>query len=64
MTGPADSVIGVESERVISKFLTGMPHEFRLAKGPSMLCAVVVEADDETGSARSIERVVRTEQSP
>jgi len=62
MTGPVNSVIGVDSERAISKFLTGMPNEFRVAKGPSALCAALVEADDKTGCAVSIQRVVRTEQ--
>ena len=61
MTGPMDSVIGIDSERAIQKFLTGMPEEYRLAKGPARMCGVVVDADDATGRALSIERVVRTE---
>lgn len=59
MTGPLDSVIGVERERAISKFLTGMPSEFKVAKGPARLCGVVVDIDESTGRARSIERVAR-----
>lgn len=57
MTGPMDSVIGVERERAIHKFLTGMPNEFRVAKGPAQLCGVIMEFDDGTGRALSIERV-------
>lgn len=57
MTGPADSVIGVNPERAVHKFLTGMPSEYRLAKGPVRLCGVVIDADEETGLARSIERL-------
>lgn len=60
MTGPRDSVIGVEPARAIHKFLTGMPSEFRVAKGPAILGAVLIEADDETGSAKSIRRVSAT----
>lgn len=62
MTGPADSVIGVDTERAIHKFVTGLPSSFRVAKGPTELCAVLVEADDQTGKALSIERIVCTEE--
>jgi hypothetical protein len=60
MTGPRDSVIGLEKERAIAKFLNGMPAEFKVAKGPAVLNGVVVTADDITGKALSITRVVRT----
>ncbi|MCE5230880.1 TIGR00282 family metallophosphoesterase [bacterium] len=59
MTGPRDSVIGLEIERAVHKFLTGMPSEFKVAKGPTCLCAVVVDADDTTGKAVSIRREYR-----
>ena len=61
MTGPVDSVIGVERERAIGKFLTGMPHEFRPAKGRAAVCAVVIDVDDVSGRARSIERIYRVD---
>ncbi len=57
MTGPRDSVIGVEREPVLHRFLTGMPVEFKVAKGVSAFSGVVVEADDATGTARSITRI-------
>ena len=57
MTGPLDSVLGVERERVLNRFLTGMPSEFKVAKQRPALCGVVIEADEETGCARSIERI-------
>jgi hypothetical protein len=59
MTGPHDSVIGVKKELIIRKFLTGMPSEFTVAGGISSVNAVVVETDDATGKAVTIERVVR-----
>jgi 2',3'-cyclic-nucleotide 2'-phosphodiesterase len=59
MTGPVDSVIGIERERAIGKFLTGMPSEFKVAKGPARLCGVVVDVDESTGRARGIERIAR-----
>lgn len=59
MTGPVDSVIGVERERAIGKFLTGMPHEFRPAKGRAAVCAVVLHVDENTGRTQRIERICR-----
>jgi metallophosphoesterase (TIGR00282 family) len=58
MTGPRDSVIGIKQNRIIERFLTGMPTRFEVAAGPVVLNAVVVAIDDETGRARSIERVM------
>jgi hypothetical protein len=59
MTGPRDSVIGVEREIVIYKFRTGLPASFDVAKEPAMVNGVVIESSDETGKAVSIERVYR-----
>lgn len=59
MTGPMDSVIGVERERVIRRFTTGIPIEFRIARERPGLCGVVVVSDDSTGRATSIERIMR-----
>jgi metallophosphoesterase (TIGR00282 family) len=62
MTGPYDSVIGVEKDIVIHRFLTAMPGRFETAKGDPRLAAVVIDADPETGRARSIERMLLTEE--
>lgn len=59
MTGPLDSCIGVEKELVIEKFLTALPTEFRTARDNPALCGVVIDADDRSGKATKIERVVR-----
>jgi len=59
MTGPMDGVIGVERDAIIRKFLTGMPTEFVTSKARPGLNGVVIETDDETGKALSIERVAR-----
>jgi metallophosphoesterase (TIGR00282 family) len=58
MTGPYDSVIGVEKELILQRFLTNMPAKFEPATGDVRLCAVVIECDEATGRARSIERLV------
>ncbi|MEO8070604.1 MAG: TIGR00282 family metallophosphoesterase [Acidobacteriota bacterium] len=57
MTGPHDSVIGVEKTPVLQKFITGMPHRFETATENPRLNAVIVTADEETGRATAIERL-------
>jgi len=57
MTGARDSVIGVEKELAIRRFLQQMPVRFACAKKNPRLCAVVVEVDELTGRARKIERL-------
>ena len=61
MTGPYDSIIGVEKDAVIHRFLTGMPSRFETAKGDPRFAAVVVDVDEQTGRARSIDRMLLTE---
>lgn len=57
MTGPYDSVIGVEKDAVIRKFLTALPTRFEAAKGMAELHAVLVTADESTGRATEIQRI-------
>jgi metallophosphoesterase (TIGR00282 family) len=59
MSGPYDSVIGVEKRSVIEKFLTQIPVRFDVAKGDVRLSAVLIEADAGDGRARSIQRLMR-----
>jgi len=58
MTGPYDGVIGVKKELVVGKFLNNMPVRFEAATGDVRLCAVVVDCDEITGHARSIQRIM------
>lgn len=57
MTGPHDSVIGVQVEPALGRFLNGMPARFETASGNPRLNGVIVEADETTGLATDIERV-------
>jgi hypothetical protein len=59
MTGPYDSVIGIEKESIIKKFLDQIPARFEVAKGDVRFSAVLVEADPATGRALAIQRVLR-----
>ena len=58
MTGPYDSVIGVEKEQILQRFLTGLPGRFEAAKGDPRFCAVVIECDENTGRAHGIQRLM------
>jgi len=58
MTGPINSVLGVDSELVLKKFLTKRPVKFEVAGGPIVLHGVVLEIS-ATGLATSIKRVKR-----
>jgi hypothetical protein len=57
MTGPRDGVIGMDRDIILERFLTQLPARFEVAKGPAQLNAVLIEADEETGRARSIVRI-------
>jgi metallophosphoesterase (TIGR00282 family) len=57
MTGPHDSVIGVERSAVIQRFLTGLPQRFETATENPRLNGVIVSANETTGRAEAIERV-------
>lgn len=57
MTGPYDSVIGMQKDLILQRYLTGMPNKFEVAKGPGTLCGVLIDIDDATGKARAITRV-------
>jgi metallophosphoesterase (TIGR00282 family) len=59
ITGPFDSVIGVDKELAIQRFRTGMPNRFEPAKGRVRVQGAVVRIDPETGRAVGIERVQR-----
>jgi len=58
MSGPYDSVIGVEKDLVLHKFLTGMPGKFEAAKGNPKMCAALVTCDPATGRASKIQRIM------
>jgi metallophosphoesterase (TIGR00282 family) len=56
MSGPYDSVIGVETELVLKRFLTGMPGKFEPAKGNPKMCATLIACDGATGRATDVRR--------
>ncbi|HSP89377.1 MAG TPA: TIGR00282 family metallophosphoesterase [Vicinamibacterales bacterium] len=57
MTGPHDSIIGMERAAVLDRFVTGLPAKMEPASGNPRLQAILVDADERTGLARGVERL-------
>lgn len=65
MTGPYDSVLGVEKEAVIRKFVTGLPVRFEIPEtNRTVLSGVVIQVNDDTGKANSIKRILINDDHP
>jgi 2',3'-cyclic-nucleotide 2'-phosphodiesterase len=62
MTGPHDSIIGMEREPSLARFLNGMPSRFEPATGNPRLNGVLVDADEQTGRAIGVTRISLSEQ--
>lgn len=57
MTGPVESVIGMEIDVILKRFIYKMPARFEVAGGPALLCGAYVDVDPDSGRAVAIERV-------
>ena len=57
MTGPYDSVIGLDKQVAIRKFTTRLPEKFVVATGDARLSAVLIEVEESTGKAKKILRI-------
>jgi calcineurin-like phosphoesterase len=64
MTGPRDGIIGGDRVPALERFLTGIRVRLSVAEGDAQFCAVIVDVDESTGRARSIERVFRIFERP
>ena len=60
MTGPSVSVLGVDKNIIISRFLGGMPKKFDVADSRPQFCGAVFEIDENTKKTVSIERIYET----
>jgi len=59
MTGPLNSIIGDDQDKVLERFLTQLPNRLTAATGRTVLNAVLVRTDNATGKATSIQRIQR-----
>jgi metallophosphoesterase (TIGR00282 family) len=57
MTGPYDSVIGVDKEIILDKFLRGLPRKLETAERETRLSGALIDINEKTGQARTIYRV-------
>ena len=57
MVGGRNSIIGMNPERVIKKFLDGKPQRYEVEKSETWFSAVVAEIDEKSGVASSIRRL-------
>src|SRR4030095_8778417 len=62
MTGPHDSIIGMERESSLSRFLTALPSKFEPATGNPRLNGIVVAADEKTRRATRVTPISYSEQ--
>lgn len=58
MTGPYESVIGMKTQAAVNRFLYQTPQKYETAENDSHLCAVLIQADSDTGKATGIERIL------
>jgi metallophosphoesterase (TIGR00282 family) len=56
MTGPHDSVIGMDKTVIVQRFLDGLPARFEVPEGDVQMNTVHLEVDPATGRAMSIQR--------
>jgi len=56
MTGPVDSILGMEKQSIIDKFLNARPARFEVATGPAQLQGVILKIDEENNAILHIER--------
>ena len=57
MTGPKNSVIGMDIKVSIKRFETTLPERYKIATGECMLNAVIFDIDDESNKVKSIKRI-------
>lgn len=60
MTGPQLSIIGIEKDEIIERFLSQMPRKYNVAGGTAIFSAVVIEIDEKSGKATAIQRLQLT----
>ena len=59
MTGPKNSVIGMEISASIKRFETTLPERYKIATGEAMLNAVIFDVEDSNNKVKSIKRIYK-----
>ncbi len=61
MTGPINSIIGVQPDSVVEQFTTCIMKKFEPAEGSCVYCGLIIEVDDKTNRAVKVARIQITE---
>ena len=59
MTGPKNSVLGMDKDAALKRFLTALPEKYRVADGETMLNGCIFEIDDNTNKVTKIQRITK-----
>ena len=59
MTGPKNSVLGMDRDAALKRFLTSLPEKYKIASGETMLNACIFRIDDNTNKVIEIERIIK-----
>lgn len=57
MTGPKESVIGMDIEASLKRFVTTLPEKYRVATGEAKMNGVIFEINDETCKTLKVTRI-------
>ena len=57
MTGPKNSVIGMDVSASIKRFETTLPERYKLAEGECILNGCIFEVDEQKAKITDIERI-------
>lgn len=63
MVGANNSILGMEIEPVIKRFMTGRPSKFEVAEGAAIYCAALIDINNKTNKPTRIERIFIKERS-
>ena len=56
MCGPSESILGRDIESIVARFLTNLPVQFPIARGPVRMQGALMEIDEGSGRATAMER--------
>lgn len=59
MTGPKDSVIGMDIKVSFKRFKTTLPERYKIAEGKCMFNGVIFDIDDKTNKAKQVKRIYK-----
>lgn len=57
MTGPEESVLGMNKNIIIDRFVSGVPQKFEIASGKGQFCGCIFTVDENSGKCTDIERL-------